>query len=84
MARTYIVFGSNDGRNWEDLGEVVVGGAPQAIRSAMQGHQYRHYATVTKRNWKAVTPEVENRPPVVKLKAMKRAQLTVEDVLETS
>lgn len=81
--RTYLIFGSDDGKYWEQIGEVVVGGAQQALNQARQKESYNHYATCTARNWAAMTPEEEVRPPVIKWKAMVPGQLTVDDVVET-
>ena len=50
----------------------------------MKAESHRHYAAVTERSWKAVTPEVVKRDPLIKLNPMKTAQLTVEDVLRES
>jgi hypothetical protein len=82
VSRTYFVFGSDDGINWEMLGPVEAGGAPQALRAAMRSESHRHYSAVTKRSWKAVTPEVVKREPIIKMNPMKEAQLTVEDALK--
>lgn len=84
MSRTYLVFGSDDKINWELLGPVQAGGAPQALRRAMQAESHRHYSAVTERSWKAVTPEIVKREPIIKLNPMQAAQLTVEDALKGS
>jgi len=82
VSRTYLVFGSDDTINWELLGPVKAGGAPQALRQAMAKESHRHYSAVTQRSWKAVTPEIVKRDPLIKMNPMKQAQLTVDDVLE--
>ena len=82
MARTYLVFGSDDGVNWEQIRAVEAGGAPQALRSVMNSESHRHYSAVTRRSWKAVTPEIVKRDPIIKMNPMREAQLTVEDALK--
>lgn len=84
MVRTYLVFGSDDKVNWELIKPVSAGGAPQALRTVMAGESHRHYAAVTQRSWKAVTPEIVKREPLIRLNPMQAAQLTVEDALKES
>lgn len=79
MNRVYLVFGSDDGRYWEQIDEVAVGGAPQALNQARAKESYKHYAACTKRNWAAMTPEEIVRDPVVKWKPMVPGQMTVDD-----
>lgn len=74
--RTYVVFGSDDKVNWEQLGPVSASGAPQALRKAIAKESHRHYFTVPERNMTAVTPEVVQRDPVVKLTKMTPGQLS--------
>jgi len=82
MSRTYLVFGSDDKRNWEELGAFTAGGAPQAIKQAIAIEKHRHYFAVSEGNRTAVTPEVEQRAPVVRLKPMTARQLTMDDELK--
>jgi hypothetical protein len=84
VSRTYIVFGSDDKRNWKDLGPFTAGGAPQAIKQAIEKTQHGHYFAVAEGNITAVTPEVQQRAPIVRLRPMARGQLTVEDALKES
>ena len=81
MSRVYVVFGSDDKLNWERLGEINAGGAPQALRWAIAKESHRHYLTASARYITAVTPEVEQRDPIVRLRPMGSAQLTVDDAL---
>lgn len=78
--RTYLIFGSDDGKYWEQLGEVVVSSATQALTQARAKESYNHYSTTTKRGWFAMTPEEVVREPTVKWKAMVPGQMTVDDV----
>ena len=80
MTRRYIVFGSDDKINWEEIGVVTAGGAPQALRQAINKEKHRHYFTVSEGNRTAVTPEVEERPPIMKLTPMTPGQLSIADV----
>jgi hypothetical protein len=79
--RTYVVFGSDDKVNWEQLGPVQAGGAPQALRKAIAKEKHRHYFTVPERNITAVTPETEERPPLVRLTPMTPGQLSIQDAV---
>lgn len=78
MSRTYVVFGSDDKVNWEQLGPIVAGGAPQALRQAIGAESHRHYFAVPERNITAVTPEVQQRPPIMKLTPMTPGQLSID------
>lgn len=82
MSRAYIVFGSDDKSNWEELGPFPAGGAHQAIRQAMKKESHRHYFAVAEGNVTAVTPEIEERDPIVRLRPMTSRQLTVDDALK--
>lgn len=79
MSRVYVVFGSDDKVNWEQLGRFQAGGAPQALRAAIAKESHRHYQAVPERNITAVTPEVQQRPPVVKLTKMTPGQLSIDE-----
>ena len=81
MTRPYLVFGSDDGVNWELLNTVPASGAPQALNKAREQENHRHYAAVPERNWTQGTPEVVERPPVVRWKTVGEEQMTVEDAI---
>lgn len=82
MARNYLVFGSNDKISWAMLNTVAASGSQAALNAARQQEDYRHYAAVPERNWASASPEVVERPPVVKWKSISSDQLSVDDVLD--
>lgn len=80
--RTYLVFGSDDEQDWELLGEWAASGAASARNNGLDTKAYNHYAAVPKRNWSAASPQVVQRPPVVRWSDSVPGQLSVEDVLK--
>lgn len=81
MSRKYLVFGSDDGINWELLNTVDANGSEQALNKARDQTQHRHYGATPERNWSAMTPEVVERAPVVRWKPLNAKQMTVDEFL---
>lgn len=81
MSRRYLVFGSEDGINWELLNTVEASGSEQALNKARSQESHRHYGATPERNWSAMTPEVFERAPVVKWKPLNAKQMTVDEVI---
>ena len=63
--RQYIVFGSNDGAAWVQLGVVEASGHTQAMGQFREKVDYQHYGSCPLRNWASATPQVKQRAPVV-------------------
>jgi hypothetical protein len=82
MSRAYIVFGSDDRVSWSLLNTVEASSPEQAMNRAREQEAHRHYAAVPERNWSWATPQVVERPPVVKWTSISPAQMTVDDVVE--
>src|SRR5688572_21839895 len=81
MARKYLIFGSDDKAHWELLNTVEASGAPQALNKAREQEAHRHYACTPERNWTAATPQVEERPPIVKWSSLVDGQTTIDDAI---
>lgn len=63
--RQYIVFGSNDGGTWVQLGVVEASGHTQAMGQFRERANYQHYGSCPLRNWASATPQIKQRAPVV-------------------
>lgn len=84
MTRPYMVFGSDDGVYWELLNTIPASGAAQALNKAREQEDHRHYAAVPERNWTQGTPEVVERPPVVRWTTVAQAQMTVGEAIDAA
>jgi hypothetical protein len=80
--RRYIVFGSNDGAQWVQLGIVEASGHTQAMGQFRDRTTYAHYGSCPLRNWASATPQIKERAPVITWEPIRHddGQLTVEDV----
>lgn len=81
--RQYIVFGSNDGSQWNQLGVVEASGHTQAMGQFREKANYTYYGSCPLRNWASATPQVKQRAPVVTWEPVgDTQQLTVDDVVK--
>ena len=81
--RQYIVFGSNDGSQWNQLGTVEASGHTQAMGQFREKANYTHYGSCPLRNWSSATPQIKERAPVVTWEPIDNGQLTVDDMAPT-
>lgn len=77
--RQYIVFGSNDGAAWSQLGVVEANGHTQAMGQFRERANYAHYASCPLRNWASATPQVKQRAPVITWEPIGNGQQTDTD-----